>query len=189
MGGAHYDHVTHRGILSQRFIAQDRTFDFLGTNAVARHVDDVIRTSVQRERAFITSTRVVTLCVSQFAIPTLEVHLGEAVDIALPVIGAQRVTRAPECSCQIRVRLRNHQLAFLTGFSLSPLAHATRVAGFFNNPNLRLNPGQWPGLGVRFQRLEVTPGAREDDAAVLGGPVGINVVRADVLHCELLHRR
>ena len=189
MGGAHYDHVTHRGILSQRFIAQDRTFDFLCTNAVARNVDDVIRTTVQRERAFITSTRVVTLCVSQFAIPTLEVHLGEAVDIAPPVIGAQRVTRAPECSCQIRVGLGDHQLAFLTSFSLSPLADATRVASFFNNPNLCLNPGQWPGLGVRFQRFEVTPGAREDDAAVLGGPVGINVVRADVLHRELLHGR
>ena len=78
MGRAHHDYVTHRGILSQRFIAQDRTFDFLGANAVARDVDDVIGTTMQRERAFITPTRVITLCVRQFVIPTLEVHLGEA---------------------------------------------------------------------------------------------------------------
>ena len=144
---------------------------------------------MQREGALVTPARVVALSVGEFAVPALEVHLGKAVDIALPVSGAQCVTRAPQCSCQVRVGLGNDQLAFLTGFGLSPLADATRVARFFNDAHLRLNPRQWPGLGVGFQRLEVTPWAGEHDAAMLGRPVGIDVVRADVLHRELLYRR
>ena len=54
---------------------------------------------MQRERALITPPSIVALGVGEFTIPTLEVHLGKAVDIAPPAIGAQRVTRAPECSC------------------------------------------------------------------------------------------
>ena len=159
MGRAHHDHVTHWRILSQRFIAQDRALYFLGANAVARNVNHVIGTTMECECAFITSASVVSLGVGQLAVPTLEVHLCEAVYIALPVSGAQRITRAPQCSSQVRVGLGNHQLAFLTGFGFSPLAHATRIAGFLNDAHLRLNPGQWPGLGVGFQRLEVAPRA------------------------------
>ena len=45
------------------------------------------------------------------------------------------------------------------------------------------------GLGVGLQRLKVTPWAGEYDAAMLGGPVGVDVVRADVFHRKLLYRR
>ena len=189
MGRAHNHHVTDRGVLPQSFIAQDRAFDFLGADAVARDVDNVIRAAMQREGALVTPARIVALSVGEFAVPALEVNLGKAVDIALPVSGAQCVTRAPQCSCQIRVGLGNDQFAFLTGFSFSPLADATRVARFFNDAYLRLNPGQWLSLGVCFQRLEVTPWAGEHDAAVLSGPVRVDVVRADVLHRKLLYCR
>ena len=50
---------------------------------------------MERESAFIATTSVVALGVCEFTIPALEVHLGEAIDIALPAIRAQRVTRAP----------------------------------------------------------------------------------------------
>ena len=189
MGCPHHDYVADRGVLSQRFIAQDRAFNLLGADAVARDVDHVIGTTMECERAFITSASVVSLGVGQFAVPTLEVNLGKAVDIALPIIGTQCITLAPQRSCQVRVGLGNHQFALLTSFRLSPLADAARVAGFFNNAHLRLNPGQRPGLGVGLQRLEVTPWAREYDAAMFCGPVGIDVVRADVLHRKLLYRR
>ena len=61
---------------------------------------------MQREGALITPARVVALGVGEFAIPTLEVHLGNAVDIALPASGAQCVTRAPQFFFMIRRRLR-----------------------------------------------------------------------------------
>ena len=34
MGSTHDNHIAHRRILSEGLVAQDRAFDFFGTNAV-----------------------------------------------------------------------------------------------------------------------------------------------------------
>ena len=144
---------------------------------------------MERERALVAPAGIITLGIGQLTVPATEINFGEPLDIAAPLAGAQRVAVSPQCACEVWVGLCNDQLAFLTGFGFSPLADATRVARFFNNADLRLNPGQWPGLGVGFQRLEVTLRAREHDAAVLGGPVRVDVVRANILHRKLLYCR
>jgi len=187
MGGAYHDHIAHGRILPQGLVAQYCALNLFRTDAVAGDVNDVIGSAVKGKRTLVTTARVVTLGVGEFAVPSAEIDLGEAVNIAPPVAGAQRVAVAPQRACQIRVGLGNHQFSLFARFSFTPLGDGAFIAGFLNDAHLRLNPGQRPGFGVGIQRFKSAPRTGEDDPTVLSGPVGIDVMRADIVHREPLH--
>ena len=65
------------------------------------------------ECSVIVLTRIVSLCVGQFTVPTVEVDLTETVNIPAPAILKQVVCVAPKRSCHVRVGLRDDQLTFL----------------------------------------------------------------------------
>ena len=107
----HHD-VSDRRILPEGFIAEDSSFNFFGADTVSRHVDHIVRPTMQSEGPFVSSAGVVALRVGQFAIPSAEVNLGKTLNIPLPGRGAQRLAMPPKRARQIRVRLRDNKFAF-----------------------------------------------------------------------------
>ncbi len=85
MGRTDHHHVPHWGVLAQGLVAQDRALDFLGTDAVTRDINYVIRTAMQCKGAFFSAPRIVALGIGEFALPTAKIHVGKALDIALPL--------------------------------------------------------------------------------------------------------
>ena len=82
-----HDHdITHGGIFAQGLVAQDGALDFLGTDSVAGYVYHVVRTTVQGECSVIVLTRIVSLRVGQFTIPSVEIDLTETVNVPAPAI-------------------------------------------------------------------------------------------------------
>ena len=90
-----HHHVADGGVFSQCFIAQNRPFDFLGSNAVPGDVDHVIGPSVERVCTVFVLARIIALCVSEFAVPATEVHLVKSSNVATPVMLKQIVGIAP----------------------------------------------------------------------------------------------
>ena len=85
MGCTNHDHVADGGVFSQCFIAQNRPFDFLGSNAVPRDIDYVIRPSVERVCTVLVLARIIALRVGEFAVPAAEVHVVKSCNVATPV--------------------------------------------------------------------------------------------------------
>ena len=139
------------------------------------------------ECSVIVLTRIVSLCVGQFTFPTVEVDLTETVNIPAPAIFKQVVCVTPERSCQVRVGLRDDQLTFLARFCGAPRGYGAVIRGSFGYAHFSLNPGERPCLRISCEGLVAAPGATKYDAAVLGCPVRVDVVLADVVHRKLLN--
>ena len=142
---------------------------------------------MQGKCAVIVLTRIVSLSVGQLTVPAVEVDLTETVDIPAPAIFKQVVCVAPERSCQVRIGLRDDQLTFLARFRSAPHRYGAVIRGSFGYANFSLNPGERPCLSISCEGLVAAPGATKYDAAVLGRPVRVDVVLADVVHCKLLN--
>ena len=132
---------------------------------------------------------IVSLGIGQFTAPTVEVDLTETVNVSAPVIVKQIVSVTPKGACQIRVGTCYNQLAFFTRFRGSPRRYGAVISGCFGNAYFSLNPGKRPCLGIGCEGLVATPGTTKHDAAVLGCPVRVDIVFADVIHGKLLDCR
>ena len=181
------DGVAHGGGRPKHLGAENRALDLLGADAVAGDVDDVVRATVEREGAVLVLPRVVALRVGEAAGPLVEVDLGEAAQVAAPGVRAELVRVAPDGLREVGVGLRDDELALLAGLGLAPLRRAAGLVAGGGDAHLGVDPRERPGLGVGLQVEDVAPGAGEDDAAVLRGPVGVDVALADLVHGELLH--
>ncbi len=181
------DHrIAERRVGPEHLVAQDRALDFLGADAVARDVDDIVGASVQGKGTVGMGAGIVALGVGQAVGPAVEVDGAEALEVTAPFGRTQALGVAPDGARQIGIGLLDDQLALLAFLGLAPADRPARLVGFFGNPYLGVDPRQGPGLGIGGQGFETAPGAGKHDPAVLCGPIGIDVVPADPVHGELL---
>ncbi len=143
------DHgVAYRGIRAQGLVAKDCSLDLLGADAVARDVDHVVGAAVQRDAAVVELARVVALRIGEAVAPAVEIDLGEALDVAAPVIRAQFLRIAPDGAGEVGVGLGEHEFAFLARLGAAPAGGAARLVGFRGDAHLGLDPGQRPGARI-----------------------------------------
>ena len=140
------------------------------------------------------------------ALPDCRLQIGR-----LQIVALERRLEAcyvaPEGAGEVGVRGGDHDLALLVklGRAILHLGHraarlpslpvswspgllVSRSPGFRLHPDIAEHPGQRVGVGIGAQgvvvvAVEVGP----DDAAVLGGPVGVDVLGRHHIHAELLH--
>ena len=208
---ADHDDVADGAVRVERLVAQDRAFDFLGAHAVAADVDDVVAAAVQREAAVGMAHREVALRVGPGATPARPVGVQPTRAVTAPgrlnahTIGHRfdaEVRRvAPHRACEVGVRCGDDDLALLAHFGGPPdnascgLAARPRDCGdavdaCILQPHITGDPRQRVGVRVGMQReVGIAVEVRPDHAAVLGGPVAVDVVRRHQVHAELLHRR
>ena len=205
---AHHDHVAHRRVGIQLPVAQDRALDLLGAHAVTGDVDHVVTASVQRERVVVVAHGEVALRVRPDSLPARPVGAGPALDVTLPLghharaLDAKVLAVAPDRARQVRIGRGDHDLALLfhCGTSVryaSPVAtrmwreRSLRIdiirRGF--GPHVAHDPRQRISVRIRPQRkVAVAVEVRPRNAAMLRGPVRIDVPRRQQVHAELLHR-
>ncbi len=189
VGRAHHHRVAQRRLGAQHLVAQNRSLDFFGADAVAGDVDDIVGAPVQGERTVVVVARVVALGIGKGSVPAVEIHRAEALEVTAPVLAAEVPGIAPDGARQVRVGPGDDQFALFAAIGAAPAVGAAGCVGILGDAHFGLDPGQRPGLGVGRKRLFAGPWAGEHDAAVLGRPVGIDVVATHLLHGELLHGR
>src|SRR5262249_11560174 len=122
--------------------------------------------------------------------PAVEIDLGESLEVAFPM-GLPDVLRvSPHGAREIRIRLRDDDLAFLLDAGCAVLVAWAPVllVRFFRHPHVGENPGQREGARIGAQlKILVAIEMGKRDAAVFGGPVRVDVLRGEELHAELLY--
>ena len=190
------DDVADRRIGVDLLVAQDCAFDLFGAHAMTGHVDDVIAPSVQREAAVGVADGDITLRIRPSILPTRPVGCAVARDVAAPcrrnTVTLDRKVGAvtPDCAREIREWGRDDDLPFLAIFGAAPTHTTIRSRLAIGRPDITLNPWQWVGVCIGAQRkFRVAVKVRPDNAAMFGGPVRVDVLRAHQIHTELLHGR
>ena len=198
--------IAERRIRIELLVAQNRAFDFLGAHAVARHVDDIVGTAVQRETFIGMAHGEIALGIGPDTLPAPPVAAVPAVTIAGPARGDAAVLDmkmfriTPDGARQIRIGCGDDDLALFAEFGAAPL-HAVTACTFQRcgcggsallilHPDIAEDPRQREGARIGRQReiaiaIEMRPG----DAAMLGGPIAVDILRRQMLHAEGLHRR
>ena len=201
---ANHQHVANRRIGIERLIAQHRAFDLLGSHPVARDVDNVIAPSVKRIGTIVVTNREIALRIAPCAAPARPVSGFPARRVALPAANHAALLDtkigdvAPDRPRQIRIGRCDDDLALLAGLSATP-RHAAIVRARIRrvtlsrvrifHPNIANDPWQRIGMGIGTQRkIIATIKMRPGDAAMLGCPVAVDIVRRHIRHAERLHR-
>ncbi len=200
---ADHQHIAHRAIGGERLVAQHRAFDLLGAHAVARDVDHIVRTPMEREGAIGMGNGEIALRIGPRTLPAAPVAFFPALGIAAPcgidaaIFDLEARDIAPDGARQIGVRRGDDDFALLAHLGLAPRhaaligageGHRSRRAALVLDPDIADDPRQRIGVGIGAQRKIVVPEhMRPRDPAVLGRPVGIDVARGDMLHPEGLH--
>ena len=216
---ADHDDIADGAVGVERLVAQDRAFDFLSAHAVAADVDDIVAAAVQREAAVGVAHREVALRVGPGATPARPVGIQPTRAVAAPGgLNAHAAARAaartighgfdakvrrvaPHRAREVGVRCGDDDLALLAHFSRPPDNAACGLAARPGHggdavharilqPHITGDPRQRVGVCVGMQReVGIAVEVRPDHAAVLGGPVAVDVVRRHQVHAELLHGR
>ena len=209
------DDVAHRAVGVERLVAQDGAFDFFGAHAVAADVDDVVAATMQAEAVVGIAHGKVALGVGPGTAPAGPIGRDPALTVTAPVgihtqapragFDAKADSVAPHGARQVRIRRGDDDLALFIdcrstpghpgrnarGGGIARLRHrdaALRIGVL--DPDIPHDPGQGIGVRVGVQReVGITVEVRPDHAAVLGGPVTVDVLRRHQFHAELLHRR
>ena len=203
---ADHEHVADRAFRVQRLVTQDGAFDFLGTHAVTGNVDHVVRTAMQREAVVIALHGEIALGIGPHTLPAAPVTIAPAAGITGPARGdgtifnAEVLGIAPHGARQIGIGRGDDDLALLAAAGLAP-GHAIAAltgqqhagilfAGFVFHPHIADDPRQRESARIGRQReITVAIEMRPGDAAMLGRPIAVDVLRRDILHAEGLHRR
>ena len=200
---ADHQDIADGRVRTERLVTQHRTLDLFGPHAVARHVDDVVAAAVQREGAVIVSYRKIALSVGPRAAPALPVTVDPPGSIAAPpalyaaVFDTEIVDIAPDGAREIRIGRGNDDLAFFSDVGAPPrhtfVARSlkscipTRPVGILN-PDIADDPGQGIGVRIGLQReIVVAIKMRPGDAAMLGCPIAVDILRHDMPHAERLN--
>ena len=149
--------------------------------------------------------REIALSVGPRAAPALPITVDPTGSIAAPpalhaaVFDTEIVDVAPDCASEIRIGRGNDDLAFFSDVGAPP-RHAfvarslkscipTRPVGILD-PDIADDPGQGIGMRIGLQReIVVAIKMRPGDAAMLGRPIAVDILRHDMPHAECLHRR